>query len=307
MTDLTDREILVIDDSPAVGIFLREFLLKLGFQKIHCCENGKIGLEAFNELVDSGKIPIVFLDYNMPDMNALSVLTQMLNVRPDVKVIIETARERSEESIKEVIAQGAYQYLSKPIRLENVKEIMKTLTTEENYQNISPDDDIIQRVEFLITTSTRTSLIRISQYMGKTIDEILPIIQKLEAEKKIIKLKNVKEIACPDCGLVKISQIFHCPSCKGSNFKQERLIEHYQCSNVSSANSYVDDICPKCRKKIRVLGSDYRVMNNYYVCNDCTEKFPELSTDFLCLRCNNRFEIEKAKWETSPAYGRFSN
>ena len=41
MTQLTDREILVIDDSPAIGIFFRDFLKKLGFDKVHSCENGK--------------------------------------------------------------------------------------------------------------------------------------------------------------------------------------------------------------------------------------------------------------------------
>jgi len=43
-------------------------------------------------------------------------------------------------------------------------------------------------------------------------------------------------------------------------------------------------------------------MENFYVCNDCKEKFSEVSTDFLCLRCNNKFPLDKAKWETSPGY-----
>jgi len=302
MTQLTDREILVIDDSPAIGIFFRDFLKKLGFNKIHCCENGKIGIEAFEEIVSTGETPIVFLDYNMPDMNAYAVMTQLVSIRPDVKVIIATAREKHEDEIKEVIAQGAYQYLPKPLRLENVKEILDTLQKEEDYKDNIQTTDAQKSAEFLIMSSSQTSLTRLSQYMGKTKEETLPLIEKLKSENKIIQLDDIKEISCPDCGLVKISQIYRCPSCQGSNFKQEKLIEHYECGNVSTEKSYEDDTCPKCRKEIKVLGVDYKIMDNFYICNDCSEKFPEVSTDFLCLKCNKEFPLEKAKWETSPGY-----
>jgi len=302
MTQLTDREILVIDDSPAIGIFFRDFLKKLGFDKVHSCENGKTGIETFEEIVGTGATPIVFLDYNLPDMNAYSVMTQLLNIRPDVKVIIATAREKHEDAIKEVIAQGAYQYLPKPLRLENVKEIMDTLQKEEDYQDSFETDDTQKSLEFLIKSSSQTSLTRVSQYLGKTKEETLPLIQKLKSENKIIQLDDIREIACPDCGLVRVSQVYHCPSCQGSNFKQEKLIEHYDCGNISPEKSYVNDMCPKCRKEIKVLGVDYKVMDNFYVCNDCKEKFTEVSTDFLCLRCNNKFPLDKAKWETSSGY-----
>src|SRR5574338_992527 len=136
---LEEKDVLIIEDSPAVGILLKEFLNRLGFKKIHHCQNGKTGVESFKELLEIGKMPLVFLDYNLPDMTAFSIMTQMLALRPDVKVIIETARERTEESIKDVIAQGAYQYLPKPIRLEKLKEIIDTLKIEEaqTLENIS--------------------------------------------------------------------------------------------------------------------------------------------------------------------------
>ena len=121
LSSLEEKDVLIIEDSPAVGILLREFLSKLGLKKTHHCQDGKTGIDLFKELVGSNRIPLVFLDYNLPDMTGYSILTQMLTLKPDVKVIIETAREKNEDSIKDIIAQGAYQYLPKPIRLE--KEI----------------------------------------------------------------------------------------------------------------------------------------------------------------------------------------
>ncbi len=299
LSSLEEREVLIIEDSPAVGILLREFLSKLGLKKIHYCQNGKTGIESFQEIIESGKVPLVFLDYNLPDMTGYSILSQMMTIRPDVKVIIETAREKTEDQIKDVIAQGAYQYLGKPIRLEKLREIIDTLKAEETQ---ATEDDTGNALEKLVSSSTQLSLLRILQYLDKTESEILPHLKRLTADKKIIQIDDIKEISCPRCNSVRVAQIFHCPKCKGSNFKQDKIIEHYKCGNVSSASSYVDDKCPKCHEIIKIFGVDYRVQDNLYTCNGCGEVFTEILTNYLCLRCNDKFTLEHAKLLSSQGY-----
>jgi len=61
-------------------------------------------------------------------------------------------------------------------------------------------------------------------------------------------------------------------------------------------------ICPSCHKKIKALGVDYRVLQNHYICNDCKEFFPEISIEYLCLKCQNRFKLEDARWSSSINY-----
>ncbi|MEM3106484.1 MAG: response regulator [Candidatus Nitrosotenuis sp.] len=299
MSNIEEKDVLVIEDSPAVGIILKEFLNKLGLKKIHYCQNGKTGIEVFNTLTTSGKLPLVFLDYNLPDMTAYSIMTQMLSIRPDVKVIIETARDKTEDSIKDVIAQGAYQYLGKPIRLENLREIIETLKLEESQL---ADEDTSESVAKLVSGSTQISLLRISEYLNKAETEILPYIKRLISDKKITQINDIKEVGCPRCSSVRVTQTFHCPKCRGTNFKQDKIIEHYKCGNVSSASSYLDDKCPKCHVTIKVFGVDYRVQENYYLCNDCGEIFGEILTNYLCLRCNNKFALEHARFFTSSGY-----
>jgi len=88
------NSVLIIEDSKAIGLLLTEFLEKLNYHDIHKAENGSTGIAIFLELVNkNNETPIVFLDYNLPDMNAFSVFSQILKVRPDVKVIIETVME----------------------------------------------------------------------------------------------------------------------------------------------------------------------------------------------------------------------
>ncbi|MGI0022017.1 MAG: response regulator [Nitrososphaeraceae archaeon] len=299
VSELEEKEVLIIEDSPAVGILIKEFLNRLGFKKIHSCQNGKTGIETFKEITKEGTVPLVFLDYNLPDMNAFSIMTQLLNIRPDVKVIIETAREKTEESIKDVIAQGAYQYLAKPIRLEKIKEIIETLKTEETEM---ATEETLDGIVNLMSNATQISLLRLSQYLNKTDEEILPIIKQLVSSKKITQINVIKEIACPRCNHVRVAQMFHCPKCKGVDFKQEKIIEHYKCGNVSTESSYIEDMCPKCHQIIKVFGVDYRTQDNFYTCNECKEIFSEILTDYLCLKCNDKFTLEHAKLLSSQGY-----
>lgn len=299
MSGIEDKEVLIIEDSPAVGILLKEFLGKLGFKKMYHYQNGKAGMESFRDIINRGEVPLVFLDYNLPDMNAFSIMSQMLNVRPDVKVIIETAREKNEAPIKDVIAHGAYQYLGKPIRLEKLKEIIDTLRLEET---TLVDEETSKTLEKMIFSSTQISLLRIAQQTGISDSEILPHIKRLITDKKIVTIDDIKEVGCPRCSSVRIAQTFHCPKCRGANFKQDKIIEHYKCGNVTSASSYVDDKCPKCHQPIKVFGVDYRVQDNLYICNSCSEIFSEILTNYLCLNCNDKFTLEHAKLLTSPGY-----
>lgn len=296
---IEEKDVLIIDDSQAIGILLKEFLNKLGLKKIHHCQNGETGIKVFKDIISSGGVPLVFLDYNLPDMNGYSIMTQMLGIRPDVKVIIESASDRTEDTIKDVIAQGAYQYLAKPIRLEKLKEIIETLKVEEGQ---IPTEDTAKALEKLMSSSTQVSLLRITQYLNRSESEVLPLVNRLISDKKTIQIDDVKEIACPRCSSVSITQTFHCPKCRGANFRQDKIIEHYKCGNVSSASSYVDDKCPKCHKPIESFGLDYRIQDNLYSCNCCGDIFSEILTKYLCLKCNDKFTLEHAKLLSSRGY-----
>ena len=143
---------------------------------------------------------------------------------------------------------------------------------------------------------------KIKNILGYAEDFVTSYLQKLKAEGKIIQLGEKKEITCNLCDSLKTSQIFFCPNCKSSNFKLGKLIEHYDCGNVSEENTYQNDECPSCHKKIKALGVDYKVLQNHYICNDCKEFFPEISIEYLCLKCQNRFKLEDARWSSSINY-----
>jgi len=307
--------VLIVEDSPAIGMLLKNYLEKLGYTQIYTCINGSAAIKTFKELVALEKHPIVLLDYMLPDMDARSILTQMLEVQPNARVVLETATEKDDEGIKELIRLGVYQYLEKPIRFENLKFIFETIEKEQSFfekeseqvkmlKEAAEEDQIklYDHIDFILNSAKQISLNFIEQLIGFSDKSIILRLNELEKQGKVIALGDKKEIACNQCDSVKTTQIFYCPSCKSSNFRLGKLVEHYDCGNISEESTYKNDKCPNCDKEIKALGVDYRLMQNHYICNNCSEFFPEISTYYLCLKCENKFKLEEGRWKTSKNF-----
>jgi DNA-binding NarL/FixJ family response regulator/predicted RNA-binding Zn-ribbon protein involved in translation (DUF1610 family) len=299
-------DVLIIEDSVAVCVVITEFLQKLGYQNVHSCNTGNEGVAKFEELVKAGRMPIVLLDYNLPDINGDNVMVGIFRVRPDAKIIIETANERDDRTIKDAISYGAYQYIQKPIRFDSIKNIMSVLEGERRIlageTTQINTEEMTEKIISLLKSSMRISLARVAEYCNLKREDTMNYLKDLISKGKASKLEDIKEISCANCGSVKIGQTFRCPSCNSSNFKHSSLIEHYTCGNFSQEDSYKNNMCPKCRKEIKVIGVDYRLLKNYYTCNECGDKFPEPANDYLCLKCNSKFKLDDAKWITTEGF-----
>ena len=307
--------VLIIEDSPAVGMLLTEFMKKLGYEDVHTTTTGQAGVSLFKVIVETKTTPLVFLDYNLPDTNAHSVMSQILTIKPYTKIIIETANSKDDQKIKDVIGLGAYHYIQKPLRFNEIEKIIQILEEEQSFFERESDqvkelEDAVKKtqekttehINFILESTNQISLNKIVSILGISDDFILNYLQKLEQEGKIMKLGDKKEVACNQCDSVRTSQIFYCPNCKSSDFKLGKLIEHYDCGNISEESTYQNDECPNCKKRIKALGVDYRVMQNHYICHNCKEFFPEISIDYICLNCENRFKLEDARWNSSINY-----
>jgi len=249
---LANREILVIVNDDARGSRLSESLKKLDYQNVHSFKDSNSAIKKFQEFSNSGKLPVVFLDQQLPDADSYSVFTKLLGINPDVKVISET-----------------------DIEFDRLKKVMDALEVEAQTSEAKSHDPR-QEIDSLLKSSTRISVERLSQYTNSNRDKVLAYLQKKVSEGKASHLNDIKEIACNNCNSVKITQDFYCPNCSSMDFKQGKLVEHYSCGNVGPVNDYQNNKCPKCGKQIKVLGTDYGIMENFNVCNNCGDKFPQL-------------------------------
>ncbi len=294
--------VLIIEDSLAISTLIRDFLKKLGYADVVACNTGKAGIQIFTELVNAGKIPIILLDFHLPDMNAIEIMDSIFSIRPNAKIILETADASTNEQIKDAMRGGAYHYIQKPIRYENMKSVFDTLESEKQILEETPRENRSEKIRSFLKSASRISLTRLCEYSEIDVENIEKYLSDLEHEKKIMKIEDIREVACNQCNSVRIAHNFFCPSCNSTNFKQGKLIEHFKCGNVSIDESYKDDMCPKCHKEIKILGVDYKAIENYYICNGCGDKFPDPAQDYICVKCNNRFVLGKAKWISSAGY-----
>jgi len=83
------------------------------------------GLEALKILLKE-KLDIVFLDLTMPVMDGYEAIPKILDINPDVKIIVVSAdiQERAKEK---VLSLGATMHIEKPINPVKMKEILELL------------------------------------------------------------------------------------------------------------------------------------------------------------------------------------
>lgn len=104
--------ILIIDDKPA-NIYALEKLLEKPGVRFLSATNGKDGLK----LALSHDIDLVILDVQMPDMDGFEVsqVLQSHNRTREIPVIFASAEKKERHSIMQGFAEGAVDYLSKPL------------------------------------------------------------------------------------------------------------------------------------------------------------------------------------------------
>jgi response regulator RpfG family c-di-GMP phosphodiesterase len=118
-TDTEQPVILVVDDEPAV----RESLARGLWAKGHSCATAADATEALERLAQA-RYAVLLCDIRMPGMDGMELLRQALARDPDMEVIMVTAMAGIDTALT-AIRQGAYDYLTKPFRLEEVELAVK--------------------------------------------------------------------------------------------------------------------------------------------------------------------------------------
>ncbi|NWF57254.1 MAG: sigma-54-dependent Fis family transcriptional regulator [Syntrophaceae bacterium] len=111
-------KILVADDELSMRQFL-EILLKKEGHRVVCAEDGQEAWARFQ----AEPFDLVISDIKMPKMDGLDLLRKIKEQRPALAVIMVTAYASPEDAIAAMKA-GAYDYLTKPFKLEEIKSVI---------------------------------------------------------------------------------------------------------------------------------------------------------------------------------------
>ena len=115
------EKVLIVDDEENARIGLMKLLSREGYL-VDAVANG---YEALRHL-DSDPVDLVITDINMPEMNGLVFLRELNRSHPTTSVIMVTAYG-GVESYLEAMNLGAFEYLNKPVKLDELRVVMNRI------------------------------------------------------------------------------------------------------------------------------------------------------------------------------------
>lgn len=113
------NRIIVVDDEPGMREFLEIMLHKDGY----AIDTAADGAEAIDK-IEENLFDLAIVDIQMPVLNGIEVLKKINEKSPDTTVIMITAYASHETAI-EAMKLGAYDYITKPFKIDEIKLVIK--------------------------------------------------------------------------------------------------------------------------------------------------------------------------------------
>ncbi len=114
------RRALVVDDELLIRWSLRETLSDRGYAVSEASD----GEGAVRALINAAEPPdVVLLDFRLPDSNDLNLLSRIVSLVPDGRVILMTAYG-SPELASAALERGAFRVLHKPFEMQDVTALV---------------------------------------------------------------------------------------------------------------------------------------------------------------------------------------
>ncbi|MGZ5278839.1 MAG: sigma-54-dependent transcriptional regulator [Pseudobdellovibrionaceae bacterium] len=159
--------ILVVDDEESIREFLEIMLKKEGYE-VTCAEDGAKA----RDILAKKSFDLVISDLQMPNMTGIELLKFVKENYPDLVFMLITAFGTTESAV-EAMKMGAYDYLTKPFKIDEVRlnihnalraknlevenrVLKKELTKEYSFQNLVGNSDEMHRIYDLVRRVSQT-------------------------------------------------------------------------------------------------------------------------------------------------------
>lgn len=121
--------VLLIDDEESQIQSLTSFLKRRDYTVLSA-NDGKEGVRKAEENV----VDIVLTDFRMPEWDGMTVLEKIKELNPEIDVVVITAFGRIEDAVG-FMKKGAYDYLTKPIDLDELENLLERLSEKRMLQS----------------------------------------------------------------------------------------------------------------------------------------------------------------------------
>ncbi len=112
-------KILIVDDDQTIAEVLKD-LISAPERSVNVCYDGLSAIEN----IQKNFYDLIIVDLVMPRVGGLDLLSYAKKINPDIIVIIITGYASIETAIM-AIREGAYDYITKPFKLEEIKIVVE--------------------------------------------------------------------------------------------------------------------------------------------------------------------------------------
>ena len=123
---MNDVTVLLVDDEPNLRRVLGAVLEADGYRVI----SADCGRDALKKAKAEPKLDLVVTDYLMPDLNGLQVLDGIRKLHPSVKSLVVSGHGTVRSAV-EAMRLGAFDYITKPFDVDQVKATVKRVLKAE--------------------------------------------------------------------------------------------------------------------------------------------------------------------------------
>ncbi len=193
-------KILVAEDNEINRKLIKKTLEKFG-AKIVLANNGQEAVEEFQ----NRKFDLVFMDIAMPVMDGVRALKTILNYELDRKLkhtpIIALTANALQGDRERFLNEGFDEYVTKPIKLDNIEFVLKTFLEEKFYEKNSYDEPVEYKKANTIhqTENLKKDVDIVNRHEDKNeqkeilVSDVKPIEQKKEVLKEEVFTKRTKK------------------------------------------------------------------------------------------------------------------
>ena len=130
----------------------------------------------------------------------------------------------------------------------------------------------------------------------ETSDKTTVSILDALAEKEVLLREEFERILLSPDGFIQLIPVERCPNCDSPQISRGKMIEHFTCGHAGFEDEFTSGrktVCPKCKKELKLIGTEYRTPGLRYTCGHCQGIFPLPAIKYRCLKTNRIYTLEE--------------
>lgn len=205
----TNTYILIVEDDSDLGVALYDFLITKGFD-VDVAEDGLIAVaKSLN-----GNYDAVVLDLSLPCLDGLDVCKQIKTQKPQLPILISTARGQLEDKRKG-FELGADDYLAKPYAPEELVWRLQSLTRRNKIRSyVAEEISVGEYSKHIINYNSRDIIIdsnslRLTEAEFLILSNIIKNAPRILSREEIMSISNINCAKTIDVLIGRIRQKMH--------------------------------------------------------------------------------------------------